>query len=105
MATSRTGTTNYLRWAAEVKYRARRDGIEHCPRCNVWLDYNRGKRPNSAEADHITAHTNGGRETKENGRVLCRRCNQQLGAKVANENKRKRQGKLPQNVTNINFRK
>lgn len=106
MGASRTGTTNYLRWASRVKHRARRDGVTHCPitGCGVWLDYNRGKRPNSAEADHITPDAIGGTLDVDNGRVICRRCNQQLGGALGNQRKNKQKGRTPQKVQNIDFR-
>jgi 5-methylcytosine-specific restriction endonuclease McrA len=50
------------------------------PGCGVELDYERGKQPNSAEPDHILPVHYGGRNEIENGRVICRRCNQSRGA-------------------------
>lgn len=83
MATSRTGTAKYKAWRKQVIRTARINNITHCPikTCRVELDYSNSKRPNSAEADHITPWANGGRETPDNGQVLCRRCNQSLGDK------------------------
>lgn len=105
MRGSRTGTARHKKWAAAVKRRARLAGITRCPRCRVWLDYERGRRPNSAEPDHITPHIEGGRETMDNGRVICRRCNQKLGAKLANERRKARgQGGRSQVVPTIDFR-
>ena len=96
MATSRTGTGRYKRWRREVLGEARASGITNCPRCGVWLDYDKGLRPNSAEPDHITPHAAGGTETPENGAVLCRRCNQSLGDK-------KPRTRRKQVVTSIDF--
>jgi len=79
MATSRTGTAAYKHWRRRVLARGQADGVTSCPICGVQLDYRRGRQPNSAEPDHILAHRWGGRETAENGRVLCRRCNQSRG--------------------------
>lgn len=104
MGASRTGTTNYLRWASRVKHKAQANGVTRCPLCNTWLDYNRGRRPNSAEADHITPDVLGGTLDIDNGRVICRRCNQELGGKLGNERKKAKQGKTPQIVKNIDFR-
>jgi len=92
MATSRTGTTRYKHWRRGVLHRAQAEGITHCPciapcnhhqgqPCRIRLDYNTGRRPNSAEPDHITPWANGGQETPDNGRAICRRCNQATGNK------------------------
>lgn len=103
MAATRSGTTKHKRWRDAVLHAAQRDGITHCPRCGMWLDYNRSLRPNSAEADHILAHADGGKLTLDNGRVMCRRCNQQLGAETAQRRREAR--RQPQRVTNIDFRR
>lgn len=79
MATSRTGTAQYKRWRHAVLARGKRDGVTHCPLCRAPLDYRRGKRPNSAEPDHLVPWALGGTNTVDNGRVLCRRCNQRRG--------------------------
>ncbi|WP_442984706.1 HNH endonuclease [Schaalia sp. lx-260] len=55
-------------------------GLTHCPHCHVELDYSQGRQPNSAEPDHVLPHRWGGKNTLDNGRVLCRRCNQSRGA-------------------------
>lgn len=93
MATSRTGTAQYKAWRRRTLHKGQRDGITHCPcssrcrhhtsrRCGVELDYTRGLRPNSAEPDHITPWVHGGRNTTDNGAILCRRCNQSVGDKT-----------------------
>lgn len=81
MATSRTGTASHKRWRKRVLQQAQADGITHCPvlGCGVRLDYSRGLQPNSAEPDHINAWANGGRNDVQNGRVMCRQCNQRRG--------------------------
>lgn len=92
MVTSRTGTAQYKAWRKRVLYKGVHDGVTHCPckvdckhhsgrRCNVSLDYTRGRLPNSAEPDHTTPWAQGGRNTLDNGSVLCRRCNQSVGDK------------------------
>ncbi|WP_429952174.1 HNH endonuclease [Leucobacter allii] len=109
MATSRTGTAKYKAWRKATLHRAQQQGITHCPcnancshhrgrRCNIWLDYLISRRPNSAEPDHIVAHAQGGRETRDNGTVLCRRCNQAVGDKTA-----KRPTRPKQTVKTIRF--
>lgn len=85
MATSRTGTTKYKLWRLAVLRNGRLEGITHCPTlaCRVLLDYAEGKKPNSAEPDHIIPYANGGQDVVENGRVLCRQCNQSKGNRQA----------------------
>lgn len=57
-------------------------GLTRCPRCRTGLDWEYSGRPNSAEVDHIIPHAQGGTDTIENARILCRRCNQQLGGQM-----------------------
>ena len=79
MATSRTGTAKYKRWRTAILARDKAAGITHCPLCGCVLDYSRGLLPNSAEPDHIIADAFGGQLTMENGRAICRHCNQARG--------------------------
>lgn len=88
MVTSRTGTTKYKAWRTAVLQRGLNAGIRRCPckacnacknGCGVILDYTKGKMPHSAEPDHIIPVARGGQDVLENGRVLCRRCNQSRG--------------------------
>lgn len=80
MATSRTGTAKWKRVVQAVRYRDRH--LVNCPVCGVWLDWERSRRPNSPEVDHILPHSRGGTDTVGNARIICRRCNQRLGAKT-----------------------
>jgi 5-methylcytosine-specific restriction protein A len=82
MSTSRTGTAQHKRWRTAVLKRDRDNGVERCPLCGVALDFEHGKQPNSAEADHIIPHKWGGQSTLDNGRTICRHCNQSRGAKL-----------------------
>lgn len=81
MATSRTGTASHKRFRREVLRAGQRAGITHCPMpgCGVQLDYEVSRQPNSAEPDHLVPWANGGRNTADNGRVICRQCNQKRG--------------------------
>lgn len=81
MVTSRTGTGSHLRFRKAVLTRDRKAGITNCPECGVVLDYDISRQPNSAEPDHITAFKYGGTNSPDNGRTICRRCNQSLGDK------------------------
>lgn len=89
MATSRTGTTSHKHWRTQILNRDRNQGITHCPLCNTPLDYTTSRQPNSAEPDHIIPHANGGTNTLENGRTICRRCNQRRGALTGRNTTRK----------------
>ena len=84
LSTSRTGTSRWKQVRLKVLARDRRDGVEHCPECGIHLDYEHGLRRNSAEVDHIIPHSRGGADDPSQCRVICRRCNQSLGAKVGN---------------------
>lgn len=87
MATSRTGTTRYLRNAAKVKREARKAGLTHCPGydrrdgthrdCGRVLDYDTPQLDNSAEADHVVDAQFGGDDAPSNLRVICRACNRE----------------------------
>jgi 5-methylcytosine-specific restriction protein A len=83
MATSRTGTAQHKRWRAAVIKRDRDQGITACPLCGQPLDYQNSGQPNSVEADHIIPHKYGGPTTLDNGRAICRHCNQSRGARLA----------------------
>ena len=82
MVSSRTGTSQYKHWRKRVLAAGRAAGVTHCPVCNVVLDYVNTRTPASAEPDHILPHRWGGKNVLENGRVLCRRCNQSRGDRV-----------------------
>ena len=79
MATSRTGLTPHLNFRRRVLQRDRRAGITECPLCQVKLDYDISRKPESAEPDHIVPITRGGSNHPDNGRTICRRCNQSRG--------------------------
>lgn len=89
MATSRTGTTTWKRVSRIAKRMAQAQGIERCMFCRCRLDYEVSLKPNSAEADHIIAHSRGGQDTLENCRVICRSCNQSRGNRMAPKGARK----------------
>lgn len=79
MAASRTSTARWKRIVRQV--RERDAHLTHCPLCRTGLDWLYGQRPNSAEVDHIIPHAQGGADTAENARVICRLCNQRRGGK------------------------
>lgn len=87
MTTSRTGTTRHKQWRTRVITRAKNQNQTTCPLCGVPLNYHTPRQPNSAEADHIIPYAQGGTDTLENGRVICRQCNQKLGAITGNARK------------------
>ena len=98
MVASRTGLTPHLRFRAAVLGRDRRLGILNCPECGVLMDYDVGRKPNSAEPDHIISIARGGTNDPDNGRAICRRCNQSKGNRAAPTRNR---GSRPTVVTNL----
>lgn len=82
MATSRTGTARWKGIVTRRRRQAQRDGVDHCPRCGILLDYTQGRRArNSVEVDHIIPWSQGGPDTYENTMVVCGRCNRKMGDK------------------------
>lgn len=79
MVASRTGLTPHLKFRRTVLNRDKRAGITRCPLCEVTLDYDVSRQSNSAEPDHIVAVARGGTNHPDNGRTICRKCNQSRG--------------------------
>lgn len=90
MAASRTGTTKWKALRAKAIAEALANDQYTCPRCGVALDYSRSRQPNSPEPDHIQEHANGGKDSLDNIRIICRRCNQQLGGKLGGKRAQER---------------
>lgn len=90
MASSRTGTARWQRVRKQRLDHDRDAGITRCPRCRTGLDWTRTQQPNSPEPDHIIPWDDGGPDTFENTRTICRRCNGQLGALYKQSKKRAR---------------
>lgn len=82
MVTSRTGTAVHKQFRTRVLQRDRDNGIVTCPLCGVALDYSKGRQPNSAEPDHIIPIALGGNNDPDNGRTICRQCNQSRGKRM-----------------------
>ena len=101
MATSRTGTASHKRFRRDVLNRDRRAGITHCPLCGVLLDYDVGRKPDSAEPDHLLAHALGGTDSPDNGRTICRKCNQSRGDGQGDRKRAKRKAVAARTVTTL----
>lgn len=85
MTTSRTGTTQWKRVAAQAIAEAKAQGITHCPACSIELDYEHRANDNGATVDHVVSHARGGEDAIENTAILCKRCNASKGAGWATE--------------------
>lgn len=92
MTASRTGTISHKRWREAVLKRDQAAGQTTCPTCGVTLAWGTTLQPNSPEPDHITPWSLGGTNTLDNGRTICRRCNQRRGNGRNNTPKRRRTG-------------
>jgi RHS repeat-associated protein len=55
-------------------------GVPRCAYCGQSLA-NESGQPNSAEIDHVTAHSRGGKTIEDNSAASCRTCNRSKGAK------------------------
>ena len=73
----------FERWARPM--RAAAVG-QACPRCGVTMGSG-SANPRGVTVDHIVPLAMGGTHSKENLRVLCRRCNSGLGGKLAQARK------------------
>ncbi|POH58278.1 HNH endonuclease [Arthrobacter glacialis] len=76
MATSRTGTTEWLNISRQVIRDAQDRGQTRCVYCPAILDYKNRRAPNGAQVDHIKADANGGSSEHHNLQVCCAHCNQ-----------------------------
>lgn len=88
MTTSRTGTAQGKRFRKDTLRQALSQGLTHCPDCGTQLAWGTSRLPASPEADHIIPHSHGGTDTQDNGRVICRHCNQSRGNKPVPAHKR-----------------
>jgi 5-methylcytosine-specific restriction endonuclease McrA len=88
-----------LGWAYErVAGPMRRAAVgQPCPRCGVIMGTGRGN-PRAATVDHITPRHLGGGFGWENLRVVCLRCNSQLGVMVRTRSARRRGRRRPRVV-------
>jgi hypothetical protein len=80
MTTPRTATAKWKKVRARVLADAQAAGLQTCPICHVPLDFETGKKPNSAEVDHVVPYARGGTDDPSNLRVICRLDNQRRGA-------------------------
>ncbi|WP_431603527.1 HNH endonuclease [Bowdeniella massiliensis] len=83
MASSRTGTSTWIKVSKQALRLARTQGLIRCPICGVELNWSQSRTPSSPEADHLVPYALGGSDTLDNLQVICRRCNQSKGARSA----------------------
>lgn len=87
MATSRTGTAEWLNVSALVLREAQGNGQTRCIYCPAILDYENRRAPNGAQVDHIIPHSRGGSDHPSNLIVCCRTCNISKGNRSAPKSK------------------
>ena len=81
-SSTRTGTAQWKRVRTQRLTIDRENGLTNCPECGVWLEWEQAGLPNSVEVDHITPASQGGQDTLDNTRTICRLSNQRLGGKL-----------------------
>lgn len=81
MATSRTGTTRWIKTRRLLIAEHKATG-KPCPECLSPLEYDISLHKKSPEIDHIIPVSRGGTDDRKNLRVICRQCNQSLGGKL-----------------------
>lgn len=72
-----------MKLRATALYRAKRNGVTHCPFCKVLLNYDVGRTPASPEPDHIIPYSKGGPDHIDNLVIICRKCNMSKGNRAA----------------------
>lgn len=83
MASSRTGTTAWLKAARMALHLAQARGQTQCPYCSITLNYENKRTPNGAWVDHVTPYSKGGTNEQSNLVVCCRTCNISKGNRQA----------------------
>lgn len=83
MATSRTGTTQWMNARDYALKVAQEQGQTSCPHCQVELDYVNKRTANGAWVDHRVPYVRGGTDDAHNLVVCCRTCNTSKGDRAA----------------------
>lgn len=71
MATSRTGTARHKNLRTQAIHDARSAGQTLCPICRHPIDWDGPRGLRSPELDHIVPVERGGRDVRENVRIIC----------------------------------
>ena len=87
MATSRTGTSAWLKVAALALHLAQANHQTGCIYCGIGLDYQDRRAKNGAQVDHILPASRGGTNELSNLVVCCRTCNISKGNRLAPKTK------------------
>ena len=96
MATSRTGTTKWITLRRKAIRQAQHAGQRTCPLCRTYLNWTASGHPDSPEADHITPHAEGGTDTLDNVRIICRQCNQRRGGQLGKQRAQQKRNSMKQ---------
>ena len=87
---SRTSTAEWKKIRDKRREEEYNKGLTNCPSCGVWLNWDQGLLPNSAEVDHIEPWVDTRTNDYNSTQIICRLCNQKKGGKQGSRRKQKK---------------